>query len=236
MLLAAGVGVVVSILLLTVIGADAFGALGALISGSVGSSVKLADTVMAWSPVVLAAAGLVITFRAGLWNIGVEGQLIAGAIAATGVARSMGGPGWIVILLSLIAGLLGGAVWGLAAGLLRVYGNVNEIFGGLGLGYVAQAVATYLVIGPWKRAGIASTSGTEPFREEVWMPAVGSTRLAPVAPLLAIAVVVAVWWLLDKTRFGLELKAVGSNLASARLIGMRSAPAVVSPDSLEGSS
>jgi simple sugar transport system permease protein len=222
MLLAAGVGVIVSLALLAAIGADAFGALGAMISGSVGSSVKLADTVMAWSPIVLAAAGLVITFRAGLWNIGVEGQVIAGAIAASGVARSMGGPGWLVIVVSLLAGVLGGGAWGLAAGLLKVYGNVNEIFGGLGLGYVAQAVATYLVIGPWQRAGIASTSGTEPFREEVWLPVLGSTRLAPVAPLLAIAVVVAVWWLLDKTRFGLELKAVGSNLASARLIGIRS--------------
>jgi simple sugar transport system permease protein len=212
----------VALALLVVIGADALGALGALVSGSVGSTAKLADTVMAWSPVVLAAAGLVITFRVGLWNIGVEGQVTAGAIVATGVARTVGGPGWLVIVVSLFAGVLGGGVWGLAAGVLKAYGHVNEIFGGLGLGYVAQALATYLVIGPWKRAGIASTSGTEPFREEVWLPVVGATRLSPVAPVLAIVTVVVVWWLLDRTRFGLELRAVGSNLASARLIGIRS--------------
>lgn len=222
MVLAAGVGVIVAMSLLALIGADPFAALGAMVGGSVGTTTKLADTVMAWSPIVLAAAGLVITFRAGLWNIGVEGQVIAGAIVATGIARSMDGPGWLVIIVSLIAGLAGGAAWGLAAGVLKVYGHVNEIFGGLGLGYVAQALATYLVIGPWKRAGIASTSGTEPFREEVWLPVLGTTRLAPLAPILAILVVAGVWWVLDRTRFGLELKAVGSNLASARLIGIRS--------------
>lgn len=222
MVLAGVVGLLVSLALLSVVGANAFESLGALVSGSVGTTAKLSDTIMAWSPIVLAATGLVITFRAGLWNIGVEGQVIAGAILATAVARAMPGPGWAVIAVSLIAGTIGGAIWGLAAGVLKVYGNVNEIFGGLGLGYVAQAVATFLVIGPWKRAGIASTSGTEPFREEVWMPVVGATRLAPLAPILALAAVAAVWWLLDRTRLGLELKAVGSNLSSAKLIGIRS--------------
>jgi simple sugar transport system permease protein len=216
------VGIVVSTLLLLAAGANPWEALSALASGSVGSGAKLADTIMAWSPLVLASAGLVVTYRAGLWNIGVEGQVTAGAIAASGVARAVGGPGWMVMAAAVAAGFVGGAVWGLAAGLLRVKGRVNEIFGGLGLGFVAQALATYLVIGPWKRAGIASTSGTEPFREQVWMPVVGSTRLSLVAPLLAIAAVIVIWWLLARTRFGLELKAVGANLASARLVGIRS--------------
>lgn len=220
--LAAATGLAVSIALLAWVGADPGSALWALVTGSVGTGPKLADTVMAWTPLVLAAAGLVVTFRAGLWNIGVEGQVTAGAIVATGFARSLDGPGWFVIVVALAAGIAGGALWGLAAGALKVYGNVNEIFGGLGLGYVAQATATYLVIGPWKRAGIASTSGTEPFREDVWLPAVGGTRLSPVAPVLALVVVAAVWWMLDRTRLGLELRAVGSNLASARLVGIRS--------------
>lgn len=216
------VGVVVAVALLLAVGADPFAALGAMVSGSVGSGAKLADTILAWSPLAIISAGLVVTFRAGLWNIGVEGQVTAGAIAATAFARSMPGPGRLVMVVALAAGLVGGALWGLGAGVLRVKGNVNEIFGGLGLGFVAQSIVIYLVIGPWKRAGIASTSGTEPFREEVWLPVVGSTQLSLIAPLMAIAVIASVWWSLGHTRFGLHLKAVGSNLVSARLVGIRS--------------
>lgn len=212
------VSAVAAAALLVLGGADPGEALGALVSGSVGSPAKVADTVMAWAPVTLAAAGLVVTYTAGLWNIGVEGQMIAGAIAAAAVARGASTP--LAVGVSLLLGLAGGAVWGLAAGVLRVKGGVNEIFAGLGLGFVAQSVATYLVIGPWKRAGIASTSGTDPFPEVSWLATVGGTRLAPSAVVLALAAVAAVWWLLARTRFGLELRAVGSNPRSARVLGI----------------
>lgn len=217
-----GLALVVAVVLLVAAGAPPGEAFSSLVSGAFGSRAKLADTLMAWVPLTLAAAGLVVTFAAGLWNIGVEGQVIAGAIAATWVARGMGGPGWLVIVAAMAAGAVGGGLWGVLAGLLRVRGNVNEIFGGLGLFFVAQAVATYLVIGPWKRAGIASTSGTEPLSESVWLPTVADTRLSVVAVVLASAAVVAVAYLLARTRFGLELRAVGKNLASARLVGIRS--------------
>jgi len=216
--LVAAVALAVSAGLLLLTGADPGEALGTLVAGAVGSPEKLADTVMAWAPVTLAAAGLVVTYTAGLWNIGVEGQMIAGAIAASAVARTAGSSA--AVPLALLLGVAGGAAWGLAAGVLRVRGGVNEIFAGLGLGFVAQAVATYLVIGPWKRAGIASTSGTEPFPAPSWLGTVGGTRLAPLAVVLALAAVAAVWWLVSRTRFGLELRAVGANLRSARVLGI----------------
>jgi simple sugar transport system permease protein len=120
----------------------------------------------------------------------------------------------------LVAGVAGGAAWGLLAGVLKVKGRVNEIFGGIGLGFVAQALATYLVIGPWKRAGVASTSGTEPFRTETWLPTIGGTRLSVVGLILMVLCLLAVGLMLRGTRFGLRLKAVGSNPASARLLGV----------------
>lgn len=211
-----------TVLLLLLVGAPPWDSVTALVDGSVGSTAKLADTVSAWAPLALASAGLVVTFAAGLWNIGVEGQVIAGAITATWAARSLGGPGWLVMAVALAAGLVGGAVWGVLAGVLRVRFGVNEIFGGLGLGFVAQSIATYLVIGPWKRTGIASTSGTDPLPTEVWLPTLGSTRLSLVAVALALASLGFVWWLLARTRYGLDLRAVGSNLDSARLVGIRS--------------
>ncbi len=225
--LAGGASLLVASILLIVSGTNPIEAIGVLISGSFGTSDKIADTIMAWAPLALAAAGLVVTFSAGLWNIGVEGQVIAGAITATAVARSMGGPGWIVMAVALLAGFVGGAFWGVLAGLLRTRGGVNEIFGGLGLGFVAQAFATYLVIGPWKREGIASTSGTDLFREDVWLPTVGGTRLSLAPVVVTIGVLWWVAWILKSTRFGLELRAVGKNLASARLVGIRSEPVML---------
>jgi ABC-type uncharacterized transport system permease subunit len=187
--------------------------------GSVGNGAKLADTLMAWVPLVLAAAGLVVTFAAGLWNIGVEGQIVMGAIAAAWVARDLHAPTAILLTAALAAGVLGGMLWGLLAGSLRVFGKVNEIFGGLGLDFVATGLVVYLVIGPWKRAGTASTSGTDPFPREAWLPTAGD-KLAPIALILAVAAVIAIYFLMRGTFFGLRLKAVGANPASAHILGI----------------
>jgi simple sugar transport system permease protein len=208
----------VAALLLLSAGANPLEAIRLLWTGSLGSTGKIPNTLITWVPVTLAAAGLVVTFAAGLWNIGIEGQIVAGAIAATWVAREIPGPGWAVIPLVLVAGAIGGLVWALLVGVLKVYGKVNEIFGGLGLGFVASGLAVYLVIGPWKRAGVASTSGTDLFRRDLWLPEVG--RYSWVALALAVAAVIAVYFLMRGTSFGLRLKAVGRNRHSAHLLGV----------------
>ena len=73
-------------------------------------------------------------------------------------------------VLAALAAMLGGALWALLAGVLKLYGNVNEIFGGLGLNFIASSLTVYLVLGPWKRPGIGSTSGTQPFPPSLWLP------------------------------------------------------------------
>jgi simple sugar transport system permease protein len=104
------------------------------------------------------------------------------------------------------------------AGVLKVYGKVHEIFGGLGLDFVATGLVVYLIIGPWSRAGVASTSGTDLFREEVWLPTVGDYSWLALA--LAVLAVIGVYFLMRGTSFGLKLKAVGSNSRSAFLLGV----------------
>ncbi len=208
-------------LLVVLVGEDPIQAFRLILEGSLGSPDKLSDTIMVWVPLTLAAAGLVVTFAAGLWNIGVEGQIVLGAIGASFVARSVDAPAIVVVPLTLVAGLLLGVVWALLAGILKTRGKVNEIFGGLGLDFVATGLTLYLIIGPWARPGIASTSGTEPFPRDAWLPAMGDTRFSPLAVALAIGAVVSVWLLLRGTRVGLQLKAVGRNPQSARLLGIR---------------
>jgi ABC-type uncharacterized transport system permease subunit len=171
-------------------------------------------------PLTLAAAGLVVTFAAGLWNIGVEGQIVLGAIGAALVAREVSAPPEVLVPLTLLAGVTFGVAWALLAGVLKTRGRVNEIFGGLGLDFVATGLTLYLIIGPWARPGVASTSGTEPFPRDAWLPALADSRLSPLAVALAVLGVVGVWLLLRGTRFGLQLKAVGSNPVSAYLLGI----------------
>ncbi|MFQ5553939.1 MAG: ABC transporter permease [Acidimicrobiia bacterium] len=220
--LAVGGSFVVAALLFLANGENPFDAFRLLYEGSIGSSSKLSNTLIVWVPLALAAASLIVTFAAGLWNIGVEGQIIAGAIAAAWAAREIPGPSFVVITAAIVAGIIGGALWGLLAGVLKVYGGVNEIFGGLGLFFVATGGATYLIIGPWKRAGIASTSGTDLFREEAWLPTIGSLSISWVSILLAVFASVGVYLLMRGSSFGLKLKAIGNNLRSAARLGIPS--------------
>ena len=210
----------VALILLLLVDAPPLEAMRLLWEGAFGSPDKISDTLMAWVPLALASAGLVMTFAAGLWNIGVEGQIVTGAIAASWVAREGPGPAYGVIPLALIGGMIGGALWALLAGVLKTRGGVNEIFGGLGLDFVASGLAIYLIIGPWKRQGVASTSGTDLFRPEAWLPTLEGSRLSLMALGLAVLAVILVYLLMRGTMFGLRLKAVGSSARSAHVMGI----------------
>ncbi|MFN2197950.1 MAG: ABC transporter permease [Anaerolineales bacterium] len=194
-----------------------------ILLGAFGSFKQFSDVLVAWVPLLLATAGLLVTFTAGLWNIGIEGQITVGAIFTTGLLRmtldSSLAP-WLAIILAIIAGMLGGALWAALAGLLKTYGGVNEIFGGLGLNFVATALTLWLIFGPWKRPGIGSMSGTEPFPESVWLPQIEGLRLSPWTLVIAAIGVVVIYFLLQGTYFGLRLKAVGHNMRSAYILGV----------------
>ncbi len=218
--LAIGGSLLLAGLLFAANGENPFEAFKLLFEGSVGSRAKLSNTLLVWVPLTLAAASLVVTFSAGLWNIGVEGQIIVGAIGATWAAREVGGPSFVVITAAIVVAIIAGSLWALLAGVLKVYGGVNEIFGGLGLDFVATGMATYLIIGPWQRAGVASTSGTDLLRDEAWLPKIGDENISWVSLALTVAAVIGVFLLMRGTSFGLKLKAVGSNVHSATRLGI----------------
>ena len=209
-----------STVMLLLAGANPLEAYGNILSGAFESTRKLADVAVAAVPLLLCAAGMLITFAAGMWNIGVEGQMVAGALMTTWLVRSINAPSYVVLPLSVLAGMLGGAVWGGLVGLLRTYGKVNEIFGGLGLNYVSIALTNYLILGPWKASQGATMSGTEPFPPAAWMPLLGSTRMSLVTLCLAVIAIVAVYFTLRDTRWGLELKATGLNAKAAQRCGV----------------
>jgi len=211
---------ILTTLALIVVGADPAKAYATIWNGAFGSAEKLSSVVDAWVPLVLCSVGLLITFTAGLWNIGIEGQIVMGAIFATWIARTFDLPAEMLIPLIFAGGTIGGAAWALLAGAFKVYGRVHEIFGGLGLNFVAMGIALYLIIGPWKRAGIASTSGTDLFRPAAWLLNFPGMTVGPTEIILALVSLGLVYFALRGTVWGLKLKAIGKNARSAFWLGI----------------
>jgi ABC-type uncharacterized transport system permease subunit len=213
----------ISTLVLVAVGAPPFKAYAAILKGAFGSTNNLENLLISWSPLLLTTAGVLITFSAGMWNIGVEGQMTLGAIFTTWMLRILQDsslPPGLIIILGILAGVLGGALWAGLTGALKTFGGVNEIFGGLGLNFVSTALTIFLVFGPWKRPGVGSMSGTIPFERALWLPSLPNMELSPWAMGLSILMVAVVYFLLRGTHFGLRLKAVGKNMKAAYLMGV----------------
>jgi general nucleoside transport system permease protein len=213
----------ITTLILVAAGAPPLKAYASILSGAFGSINNVENILITWSPLLLTTAGVLITFSAGLWNIGIEGQMTLGAIFTTGILRLLQNtqlPPALIITLGILVGIIGGALWAALAGALKTFGGVNEIFGGLGLNFVATALTIYLVFGPWKRPGVGSMSGTQPFDQKLWLPTLPHTQLSLWALGLSLLVIVVVYFLLRGTHFGLRLKAVGKNSKAAFLMGV----------------
>jgi simple sugar transport system permease protein len=150
-----------------------------------------------------------------------EGQVEMGAIFAYAVIftfTSTNTPGWQVITLSVLSGVVGGVSWALLVCLLKIYGGVNEIFGGLGFNFIADAVLLFLVYGPWRPSGNA-TGSTALLPTKFWMPTIPGTSLNLPALIIAVVGIIFVTVILQGTYFGLKLKAVGKNSKAAFLLG-----------------
>jgi ABC-type uncharacterized transport system permease subunit len=209
-------------LVLFIAGAPPLDAYYHIFKGSLGSWVKFTHVLKAWIPLTLCSCGLLYTFRIGLWTIGVEGQVVMGAVFTTYVLRLGVESSFPLayLLFSFVAGIAGGALWALCAGYLKTKGGVHEIFAGLGLNFVAQGAVLWLIFGPWKRPGVASMSGTETFPREMWLPYIDSLRLSPPGLALALIALILTAAMLRYTKIGLYLKAIGNNPNSAYLFGL----------------
>jgi ABC-type uncharacterized transport system permease subunit len=192
----------------------------ALIQGSLGSEAQISRVLATVAPLLLVTSGLIITFAARLYNLGVEGQILVGAIFTTGVMRWVEGvlPPVFGIALGLVAGLMGGLSWGILTGCLYWFGRINEIFAGLGLNFVATGGVIFLIFGPWQRPGVASMSGTAPLDRSYWLPAWGDA--SPIGLALGILALVGVIAVMQRTLWGLRLRAVGLNREAAHVLGI----------------
>ncbi|MCU0486246.1 MAG: ABC transporter permease [Anaerolineales bacterium] len=218
---------VVTSLLLIQFGTRPKDALDAMIEGSLGDSSKILQVLAFLVPLMLAASGLLVTFTAGLWNIGVEGQIVIGALMASWVALKIDLPAPLQITLEILAAMAGGAVWAGLVALLKTRGGVNEIFSGLALNNLAIILTNYLISGPWQPPEGGTFRGTQPFAENALMPLLGESRFSPLSLVLAVIAFGLVVVALRGTFWGLKLKALGKNPKSAFLLGVSSKREVI---------
>jgi ABC-type uncharacterized transport system permease subunit len=214
-------------LLLVALGANPLVAYQAFFDGSFGGTSQSLSTLAFWVPLLLCSTGLLVTFTAGLWNIGVEGQMIAGSIGASAVALIVAKPnpaipGWVILPLEIVAAMLAGALWSALAAVLKTRGGIHEIFSGVALNNLAIIATNYLISGPWQPPEGGSFRGTVPFPDQALFPLLGSSRFSLLSLVLALAALLLVTLMLRGTFWGLKLKAQGKNLRSAFLLGVAS--------------
>lgn len=199
-------------LIIILSGAPPFEAYGSILKGAFGSFSKFGQVIKVWIPLTLCSCGLLYTFKINLWNIGIEGQMIMGAVCAMAVFKYLPGINpYLALFFAFTGGIAGGAFWAFIAGFLKTRGGVNEIFAGLGMNFVAQSIILWLIFGPWKREGIASMSGTEQLPYELWLSTTSSFRISPFAITLTLVSIFITAFLLRYTKTGLGLKAIGNN-------------------------
>jgi general nucleoside transport system permease protein len=227
-------GLATAALLLLVFGRDPLAVYGDVLRRGLLSPSGLQDSLVRTSPLILMGLGLVVAFRAGLWNIGGDGQFLVGAALVAGAAPSLvallpGGPG--LILLCLL-GAAGGAAWALPPALLRAGYGMNEIVTSLMMTFVGINLANLLVKGPFRsRQTLVPQTDALPASE--LLPYLPGTR---VHAGLAVALVVAVLGhlVLTRTSFGLRLLVLGSSPRAAAHAGLRTTALTVAAFCLSG--
>jgi len=179
------------------------------------------------TPILFTGTAVAIAFRAGYWNIGVEGQLLMGAVAAAGIGQLVHGwPALVVLPLMVGAGALAGAAWALVPALLRVRLGIDEVVTTLLLNPVALLVVQGLLHGPWKdpetgfpeSPRIAAAAEFPQLSE--FIPLIGRSRLH-LGFVIAVVLIIVAWYVLSRTSTGLRVRAVGLSPHGARFAGIR---------------
>ena len=224
------IALVISGIIIAAVGGDPIRSYLHIVNAAFGSVGVLSDTLVKATPLLLTGLACAIAFRMRLWNIGAEGQFLLGAWGASAVVLApilpAGTPGFVVIPAMMLAGAAAGAIWGLIPGILRARLGVNEIITTLMLNYVALFWVQFWVFGPWSEGGFQQTAA---FPHEAWLPRL--TDFASAIPAfggltvhlgLVFGLVAAgiVWIVLERSRWGYEIRLAGDSPRAARYAGI----------------
>ena len=224
-LLAVPVAFLIGAMMLLALGANPLEAYGAMITGAFGDVSGLTQTLVKATPLLLVGLGVCIAFRGGVINIGGEGQIIVGALAATAVAVGFKEwPGLVLLPLCMLAGVLAGALWGGVPGILKARLGVNEILSTVMMNAIAVQLSNYLLRGPMIdpkeiEAGTRiAQSALLP--RSVWLARLVPQTLLHSGAIIAVVLAVVVFIFLWRTTIGYRIRAVGLNRDAAKYAGI----------------
>lgn len=187
---------------------------------TLGNSYGRSEVLVRMIPLVLTAVAVALPSRLGLINIGGEGQLYMGAWLATWGALTFDGlPKWILLPVIVSLGFLSGGLWAAISGTLRAKGWVHETISTLLMNYIAPMLANYFIFGPWRSPDSASYPQSYAFVDAARLPTFGNTRVH-FGLVFALVAVILYGLLLSRTRWGLEIRAIGGNPEAARRVGI----------------
>jgi ABC-type uncharacterized transport system permease subunit len=214
------ISLILTAILLAIFKANPFLTFAAMFKGAFGSGPNFAETLVKAIPLMLTGLGVLIAFRLKFWNIGAEGQLTLGGIAAAWVALFVSPylVHWMVLPVAILTGMLAGALWAGIPAFLKVRLKVDEVLTTLMLNYVAILFAEHLYYGPWRDPQGFGFPGTPPFPDFAWLPRIAGR--AHLGLLFAFVLAFGLWFVLNRTRWGFELQVIGNNPAAAQTQGI----------------
>lgn len=209
------VALLIGCLIIMITGVNPFTAYATMIDGALGSKVYLQQTVKIAIPLLGCALAIAPCFKMRFWNIGAEGQITAGALAATFVARNLTGkiPSVLLLILMALAAIIGGGIWGLIPGFFKAKWNTNETLFTLMMNYIIIGVVAWLQIGPWQ----ARQGRMAQFEPDACLPKVFGVHCGWIVVLV---LVVVVYIYMRHTKQGYEIAVIGDSLNTARYAGM----------------
>ncbi len=223
---------VLGAVIMVLFGDNPLEAYNGLFAGALGNARGWASTIRRMTPLILTGLSVATAFKAGLFNIGASGQFLMGTVAAAAVGINFANLPMVIHLpLAILAGMVGGMIWGAIPGLLKVYTGAHEVIVTIMLNYIASNFAGWTVYaggtqgqtpGPlWDRTA-GAVSETPDVLLSAQLPYIfGPPYRVHWGFILALLIAVFIWWLLYKTIIGFEIRTVGQNLKAARYAGMR---------------
>lgn len=199
----------------------------AMFKGAFGSASAFTETLVKATPLMLTGLGVALAFRLRFWNIGAEGQLTLGGVAAAWAALFLGNfiPSPLLLPVVILTGCCAGALWAGVPAFLKVTLKVDETLTTLMLNYVAILFSEHLYYGPWRDPKGYGFPGTAPFPEAAWLPRF--TGRAHIGLFFALFLALLLWFILSKSRWGFELKIQGNSPEAARYQGISVARNIV---------
>ena len=223
-------------LLIMVSGGDVWAAYSGLWEGSFGRLQSISETLVWATPYIFGGLAVALAFKAGLFNIGVEGQIAAGALASVYVGYAVHGVPWpLHLILAIAVGMLAGAIWAGIAGYLKAATGAHEVITTIMLNYVAIQMTSFLVAGPMKDPNPAvAVAQTPKILESARLPALIAPYRLHWGFVIALILAFGTYWLLYRTTLGFEIRTTGANPNAARYAGMSVVRTIVVTMGLSG--